>query len=85
MEPHEYRDEWSLAASMANKMGKRTFIWPLAEMGFDFYSENNRLPDTFKEKNANWYNIADNFKSYAAEVKQKVEEIKQIEEELKNG
>lgn len=85
MESHEYRDEWSLAASMANKMGERTFIWPLAEIGFDFYNENNRLPDTFKEKNASWYTIADNFKSYAAEVKQKVEEIKQIEEELKNG
>lgn len=51
MEPHEYRDEWNLAASMANKMGERTFIWPLAEKGFDFYNENNRLPDAFKEKN----------------------------------
>lgn len=85
MEPHEYRDEWALAASMANKMGERAFIWPLAEIGFDFYNEHNRLPDTFKDKNASWYTIADNFKSYAAEVKQKVEEIKQIEEELKNG
>ena len=85
MEPHEYRDEWNLAASMANKMGERTFIWPLAEKGFDFYNENNRLPDAFKEKNASWYTVADDFKSYADEVKQKVEEIKQIEEELKNG
>lgn len=85
MEPHEYRDEWALAASMANMMGERTFIWPLAENGFDFYNENNRLPDAFKVKNASWYTVADDFKSYADEVKQKVEEIKQIEEELKNG
>ena len=85
MEPHEYRDEWALAASLANKMGERTFIWPLAEKSFDFYNENNRLPDAFKVKNASWYTVADDFKSYADEVKQKVEEIKQIEEELKNG
>ena len=58
MEPHEYRDEWNLAASMANKMGERTFIWPVAEKGFDFYNENNRLPDAFKEKNASWYTVA---------------------------
>lgn len=85
MEPHEYREEWALAASMANKMGKRTFIWPLAEKGFDFYNENNRLPDAFTEKNASWYTIADDFKAYAAEVKRKVDEIKHKEEELKNG
>lgn len=85
MEPHEYREEWALAASMANKMGERTFIWPLAENGFDFYNVNNRLPETFLEKNASWYTIADDFKSYADEVKQKVEEIKKIEEELNNG
>lgn len=84
MEPHEYREEWVFAASMASKMGERTFIWPLAEKGFDFYNANNKLPDAFVEKNASWYTIADDFESYAAEVEQKVKEIKRIEEELKN-
>ena len=85
MEPHEYRDEWTLAASIAAKMGGRDFIWPLAEQGFDFYNEDNKLPQEFHVKNASWYTIADDFKAYAAEVKQKVDAIKQKEEELKNG
>jgi len=85
MQPHEYRDEWGLAASMARKMGGVDFIWPLAERGFDFYSEQNSLPPEFHEKNASWYTIADDFKTYAMEVKRKVEEIKKKEEELKNG
>lgn len=85
MEPHEYREEWSCAASIARKMGERVFIWPMAERGFNFYNENNKLPEEFIEKNASWYTIADDFESYAVEVKQKVDEIKQKEEELKNG
>lgn len=85
MQPHEYRDEWRLAASMASKMGGVDFIWPLAERGFDFYSEQNSLPSEFHEKNASWYTIADDFKEYAIEVKKTVEEIKKKEEELKNG
>lgn len=85
MQPHEYRDEWRLAASMASKMGGVDFIWPLAERGFDFYSEQNSLPSEFHEKNASWYTIADDFKEFAFEVKKTVEEIKNKEEELKNG
>lgn len=85
MQPHEYRDEWRLAASMARKMGGVDFIWPLAERGFDFYSEHNSLPKEFHEKNASWYTIADDFKAYAKEVKITIEEIKKKEEELKNG
>lgn len=85
MEPHEYREEWSCAASIARKMGERVFIWPMAERGFNFYNENNKLPEEFIEKNASWYTIADDFEAYAVEVKQKVAEIKQKEEELKNG
>jgi hypothetical protein len=85
MEPHEYREEWDLAASMANMMGERTFIWPLAEKSFDFYKETNRLPESFIKRNASWFSIADDFKAYAAEVKRKVDEIKYKEEELKNG
>ncbi len=85
MSPHEYREEWKLAASMASKMGGRDFIWPLAEQGFDFYNEKNLLPPEFHKKNATWYTIADDFKGYAAEVKKKVDEIKMKEEELKNG
>lgn len=85
MEPHEYREEWSCAASIARKMGERVFIWPMAERGFNFYNENNKLPEEFIEKNASWYTIADDFEAYAVEVKQKVDEIKQKEEELKNG
>lgn len=85
IEPHEYREEWISAASIARKMGERVFIWPMAEKGFNFYNETNRLPDEFIEKNASWYTIADDFEAYAVEVKKKVDEIKQKEEELKNG
>lgn len=85
MEPHEYREEWLTAASMAKKMGERAFIWPLAEAGFDFYNKNNRLPQEFLRKNASIYTVADDFQQFAEEVKQKVNEIKEIVEELKNG
>lgn len=85
IEPHEYRNEWTLAASMASKMGGRDFIWPLAERGFDFYNDNNKLPPEFHEKNASWYTIADDFTAFAAQVKQAVDVIKQKEEELKHG
>lgn len=85
MQPHEYRDEWRMAASMASKMGGVDFIWPLAERGFEFYSEQNSLPQEFHAKNAAWYTIADDFRDFACEVKDKIEEIKRKEEDLKNG
>ena len=85
MEPHEYREEWICAASIARKMGERVFIWPMAERGFDFYNQTTKLPEEFVEKNASWYTIADDFEAYAADVKRKVDELKQKEEELKNG
>lgn len=85
MEPHEYRVEWSSAASIASKMGGRAFIWPLAENGFDFKNEENKLPDEFQAKNASWYSIADDFSEFALAVKNKVNEIRHKEEELKNG
>lgn len=85
MEPHEYREEWKLAASMTNKMGGRDFIWPLAERGFDFYNDNNRLPEEFREKNASWFTVADDFRDFAEEVAAKVRDIKRKEEELRNG
>lgn len=85
MEVHEYREEWILAAEMARKMGGREFIWPLAEKGFDFYKEENKLPVEFKDKNANWFAIADDFDAFASEVKNRVDELKQKEEALKNG
>lgn len=85
MQPHEYRDEWTLAASMASKMGGRDFIWPLAERGFNFYDEQNKLPKEFHEKNASWYTVADDFTLFAVKVKEKIYEIKRKEEELKNG
>lgn len=85
MHPHEYREEWRQAASMARKMGGVDFIWPLAEQGFDFYNEQISLPEEFRVKNASWYTIADDFRAFAMEVKRKVEEIKKKEEELKNG
>lgn len=85
MDPHEYREEWRLAASMASKMGGRDFIWPLAEQGFDFYSEQNSLPEEFHKRNASWYTIADDFADFAMKVKAKIDEIKRKEEELRNG
>lgn len=85
MQPHEYREEWRLAASMARKMGGVDFIWPLAERGFDFYSEHNLIPAEFHEKNASWFTIADDFKEFAQQVKGAIEAITQKEEELKHG
>lgn len=84
MSPHEYRDEWKQAASRASKMGGVDFIWPLAERGFEFYSERNRLPEEFQEKNASWYTIADDFSEFALKVKRKIDELKRNEEVLKN-
>lgn len=85
MDPHEYREEWNLAASIASRMGGREFIWPLAERGFDFYNEDNDLPTEFHEKNASWYTIADDFIEFATKVKQRIDKIKQKEENLRNG
>lgn len=82
MEPHEYRDEWNRAAEIARKMGGRDFIWPLAEHGFDFYADSNRLPQAFRENNASWYNVADDFVAFAEKVALKVNELKELKKKV---
>ncbi len=83
MEPHEYRDEWNRAADIAAKMGGRDFIWPLAERGFDFYADSNRLPQAFRENNATWYTVADDFAEFAEKVALKVGQLKEQEQKTR--
>jgi hypothetical protein len=78
MEPHEYREEWICAASIARKMGERVFIWPMAERGFDFYNQTTKLPEEFVEKNASWYTIADDFEAYEVELAKANTEVKNL-------
>lgn len=85
MEVHEYRTEWREAASVASKMGGRTFIVPLAEEGFDFYNELTDVPAEFSERNATWFNTATDFEALANVIEQKVNEVKQLEQKLGHG
>lgn len=85
LRPKEYRTEWRIADELATKMGGRTFIWPLAEKGFDFYNILNKLPETFKSQNATWYQIGDDFKDFALNIRERIDELKNLEKQLKNG
>lgn len=84
IEDHEYRDEWLVAAERARKMGGRTFIMPLAEKGFDFNREETKLPEEFRVKNSFWYDIADDFSAFCADICSEVTNIKEKEREVKN-
>lgn len=83
--PHEYRDEWDVAAEISRKLGGRSFIWPLAEKGFDFDRPENRLPIEFQVKNATWFDLADDLGSFATKIRKEVENLKHKENEIKNG
>lgn len=85
MEEHEYRAEWKEAASMASRMGGRTFIVPLAEQGFDFYNQLTDVPAEFQERNATWFDLGSDLNQVAAVIEQKVNEVKQLEERMRHG
>lgn len=79
VEEHEYRIEWKKAEIRSLKMGERPFIFPLAEKGFDFYNELTGLPETFKEKNAVWYDTTTDMSSISDRIRKKIETIKELE------
>jgi len=85
MEAHEYRTEWREAASMSSKFGGRTFIVPLAEVGFDFYNDLTDVPQEFSERNATWFDIGTDIEKIADVIVRKVEEVKQLEEKASHG
>ena len=85
MEVHEYRTEWKEAASIANRIGGRTFIVPLAEKGFDFYNELTDVPPEFSERNATWFDISSDLQSIADVIEMKVNEIKSLEKKIGHG
>jgi hypothetical protein len=85
MDVHEYRAEWKEAASVAGKMGGRTFIVPLAEKGFDFYNPFTEVPEEFMERNATWFDLASDMVAAADVIEKRVDEVRQLEEKLKHG
>lgn len=82
-EPHEYREEWRLAAELARKMGGRKFIWPLVEKGFDFYSFETDVPIEFSEKNASWFDSNVSFDDFAEKIKSEIDIFNKRNQELK--
>ena len=76
---HEYRDEWRMAVSKSLRMGRRSFIIPLAEKGFDFYNAQTDVPDVFKKLNALWYDSESDMEAIAITILDKVNEIKKLE------
>ena len=85
MEVHEYRAEWKEAASIANKIGGRTFIVPLSEKGFDFYNDLTDVPQEFSERNATWFDISSDFEAIADIIENKVNEVKSLEQKIGHG
>lgn len=85
LDVHEYRAEWKEAASVAGRMGGRTFIVPLAERGFDFYNQLTDVPEEFMERNATWFDTAADLSAIADVIVQRVEEVKQLEQQLGHG
>ena len=85
MEVHEYRAEWKEAASIANKIGGRTFIVPLSENGFDFYNDLTDVPQEFSERNATWFDISSDFEAIADIIENKVNEVKSLEQKIGHG
>lgn len=84
-EEHEYRTEWRIATAVYNKRGGQTFIYPLAEKGFDFYKRETKIPSEFQEKHAIAYDISSDFVNIAKTMANKIEELRKLENELQNG
>lgn len=72
-EAHVYRQEWKTAIERANEYG-RTFIFPVAEEGFDFY--NSSLPEEMIQHNAHFFNPESiGFDDFCNELKNNLEKI----------
>lgn len=84
-EIHEYRKEWSIAAEISGKMGGRTFIYPIAEDGFDFYNTNTNIPKAFKEVNATWFKTEEDIPAIADSILRVLSETKEQLSKLKYG
>lgn len=84
LEPHEYRVEWLTAADIADKMGGRKFIWPLAVEGFDFHNEQTKVPQQLKDKNATWFKIPGDFTEFAEAVMSEIDNLKVKEREMED-
>lgn len=80
--PHEYRIEWSEAASLSSKMGGRAFIVPLAAADFDFYNPLSKIPKEFSDKNAARYTSEGDVAAFVDSIVLKVEELKELEGRL---
>ena len=68
-----------MAVSKSLRMGRRSFIIPLAEKGFDFYNAQTDVPDVFKKLNALWYDSESDMEAIAITILDKVNEIKKLE------
>ena len=64
-ESHVYRNEWNTAINVANSKG-RTYIIPLAEVGFDFYDSS--IPEKIQQKNAIFYSKDDDMDKIAKKI-----------------
>ena len=82
--PHEYRSEWTIAASLASKMGGRTFIIPFVEKGFDFYNALTDLPKAFSDINATWFSSRDELEEITQVVMRESAALKKLENQVKH-
>lgn len=82
IEPHEYRAEWDVAANIAKRLGRRAFIIPVAENGFDFYDTNTKLPEQLKQVNAVWYTSGEDISNVADVIEKTLKELNEQKNKL---
>lgn len=82
VDPHEYREEWNIAAAISCRMGGRTFIIPIAEKDFDFYSKTTQLPKEFLDINAFWFADKDEIKKIADKIVSETNKLKELKKIL---
>ena len=66
-------------------MGGRTFIYPIAENGFDFYNANTNIPKAFKDLNAQWFKTEEDMSAVADGILRVLNETKEQLSRLENG
>lgn len=81
--PHEYREEWNLAARLASNMGGRTFIVPFAEEGFDFYSHLTKLPSQFTSQNAVFFKSESDIPKIKKVIVKELKNLQELEKKQK--
>ncbi len=64
-ESHVYRNEWNRAINVAISMG-RTYIIPVAEDGFDFYSA--AIPENLQQHNAIFFSMNEDIEKLADSI-----------------